>query len=330
MADAAGASRSPRHEFVYLILSHGRTQQLFRLLRTLRAASPSAAIVLHHDAKSLPLEPAALVQIGGVYLAEPRVAVYWGDESQMRALLAALTYLQQRIDFSWVSVISGQDYPLRSIEAIEDDLRRSPHDAYVKAAPVADGPYRARYFMRYRRLPRLPHYYRLPRRLRKWLRSAREHLNRGQSLVRFEGGVRGTPLQMGFRARKHPFTGDFVCYKGSDWFTLSRHAVAYLLSFNRDRPDVTEHYLATYMASESYFQTVLLNSGTLRVCDDNRRYIRWDATKLAHPRTLTMADLGEMIDSGKDFGRKFDADVDTAVLDALDRIILRQQPQDQS
>jgi hypothetical protein len=43
-----------------------------------------------------------------------------------------------------------------------------------------------------------------------------------------------------------------------------------------------------------------------------------------------MADLGEMIDSGKDFGRKFDADVDTAVLDALDRIILRQQPQDQS
>jgi hypothetical protein len=238
------------------------------------------------------------------------------------ALLAAFTYIERHIEYSWLSLISGQDYPLRPLRAIEDELRRSTYDAYVRAAPVAEGPYRMRYLMRYRRLPRFAYYYRMPRRLKTWFSWLRKELNSHQSLVRFEGAVRGTPLRLGLRTAQHPFVGGFVCYKGSDWFTLARLAVEHLIEFSRQRPDITDYYRETFMPSESYFQTVLWNSSELTVCDDNRRFIIWDAVKLAHPKTLTVADLGAIRIAGKDFGRKFDASVDSAVLDALDQFVM--------
>lgn len=321
MADVAQKGRLPRHEVVYLILSHGKVEQLFRLIRTLRAGSPQSAILLHHDAKSAPLDQAALRMLGGVYQVEPRVNVQWGDASQVDALLCSVIYALRNLEFSWLSVISGQDYPLRPLATIEAELRSSPYDAFVRAAP-APAQYRARYYLRYWRLPRFRYAYRFPRPVLSAMTWLRCEFNRRQSLLRIEGGPRGTPLRLGIRTIRHPFSDDFVCYKGSDWFTLSRSAAQYLIEFGQHQSDVLEYFRHTFIPSESYFQTVLCNSKELKVCDDNRRFIVWEDSRLAHPKTLTIEDIDAMEHSGKDFGRKFDAMVDSMALDALDRIVL--------
>lgn len=326
MVDAARQGTLQQYEFVYLILSHGKVEQLFRLIRALRVGSPQSAILLHHDAKSAPLDQAALRELGGVYQVEPRVDVQWGDASQVDALLCSVTYALRNLEFSWLSVISGQDYPLRPLTDIEAELRSSPYDAFVRAAP-APAQYRARYYLRYWRLPRFRYAYHIPQWLRATFSWARQHLNRQQSLLRIEGGPRGTPLRLGIRTIRHPFSDDFVCYKGSDWFTLSRSAAQYLIEFGQRQSDALEYFRHTFIPSESYFQTVLCNSKELKVCDDNRRFIVWEDSRLAHPKTLTIEDFDSMTRSGKDFGRKFDTTVDSTVLDALDRIVLGSPPE---
>jgi len=323
MMNAAKENSLSRHEFVYLILSHDKLDQLLRLIKTIRSGSPNSAILLHHDAKSALPDMAKLNEIGGVYLVEPRISVQWGDVSQLDVLLGCITYALKILDFSWLSVISGQDYPLRPLTVTEAELRDTSYDAFVKAAPVADGPYRTRYFLRYRPLPRFRYAYRLPRQMLSALVWVRRQFNQRQSLFKIEGGTRGLPTLLGTFTLRHPFTDYFVCYKGSDWFTLSHSAAEALVEFGLQQPGVLKHYRQTFIPSESYFQTVLWNNKDLKICDDNRRFIVWQDTRIAHPKTLTIDDLNAMTRSGKDFGRKFDMAVDSAVLNELDRRLYR-------
>jgi len=69
--NAENANGLPRHEFVYLILSHNKLEQLLRLIKAIRFGSPNSAILLHHDAKGTLPDLATLNEIGGVYLVEP-------------------------------------------------------------------------------------------------------------------------------------------------------------------------------------------------------------------------------------------------------------------
>jgi hypothetical protein len=69
---------------------------------------------------------------------------------------------------------------------------------------------------------------------------------------------------------------------------------------------------------ESFFHTVLLNTPDLSASLDNRRYIVW-ARDAAHPKLLQLEDLDGMLASGQHFARKFDLEVDSTVLDELDR-----------
>jgi hypothetical protein len=51
---------------------------------------------------------------------------------------------------------------------------------------------------------------------------------------------------------------------------------------------------------------------------DHRRFARFSRPGAPHPDTLTSADLDAALASGADFARKFDAEVDSEVLDRLD------------
>jgi len=104
--------------------------------------------------------------------------VQWGDVSQLDALLGCITYALEKLDFSWLSVISGQDYPIRPLKVSEAELRNTSYDAFVKAARVENGPYRTRYYLRYRPLPRFRYAYRLPDRCSQpWLGCAVNLIN---------------------------------------------------------------------------------------------------------------------------------------------------------
>jgi hypothetical protein len=72
---------------------------------------------------------------------------------------------------------------------------------------------------------------------------------------------------------------------------------------------------------ESATATIVCNDPTLKVWNGTLHWTRWTDDDPSHPDVLVLNDLGDFVGSDKFFARKFDADVDSSVLDALDQRI---------
>jgi hypothetical protein len=107
-------------------------------------------------------------------------------------------------------------------------------------------------------------------------------------------------------------------FGGSPYWALARPVVDWLHSYVERRTDVVRFFEQVYIPDELFFQSVLLSSEHAgSIVNQNLRYIDWQATPA--PKVLTAADLPALLSSDALFARKFDTEVDTAVLDALDR-----------
>ena len=304
---AAAAAR-----VAYLVTSHAHPDQVLRLVRTLRAGSPAAPVVIHHDDRHSALDRDALQALGGVELVQPPTAVTWGWASQLDMILRCYAWLLERVEFDWVVTVSGQDYPIRPLAQIEHDLATSPYDGYVEGGEVARPPWTCRlpdefarrYHYRYRPIrPPGP-------RLRRAIRAARPVLV-----------LRDMPWGTLLGARcATPFEPALPCRIGSDWLSLSRPCVAAVADAARTRPALVRHYRRTLLPTESFAHTVLHATPGLRLRGEARRFTSWTPGS-AHPDVLRLADLERMLASGADFARKFDMTIDSAVLDELDRVI---------
>jgi hypothetical protein len=301
----------------YLITTHRLPQQVTRLVRVLRRGSPDAEIAIHHDRRSTPLDEAPLRALG-VEMMEPSLAVMWGTVSYLEAQLLLLEWLKER-SFDWAVMISGQDYPVAPVAEIERRLADADADAFIEAipCPLATGQLIDEFALRYHF-----HWWRVLARL-----NARPVRAAGARSGRV--WVRSTPKNgtwLGVRARRTPFSVDFPCYRGSDWFALSRAAVATVLEPSARRAELMRHYRRTLLPSESFFQTVLANDERMRISGDTRRYTRWDEPNATGPAVLERRDLDAALSSGADFARKFDEDLDSSVLDEIDRRVHDSEP----
>jgi hypothetical protein len=293
----------------YLVTSYKLPGQVLRLARTLRAGSAGAEIVVHHDDRRSSVDRAELRALD-VRLVEPPAAAEWGEFSQLAMVLRCLRWMLEQMDFEWVVLLSGQDYPIRPVAEIERSLAGAAVDAFIEARPVkrgAAGPeddeFARRYYCRWRRIS--PVAARLAR------IAARTHL----AHVR----VMPTGSWVGVPTRRTPFGPGLVCHRGSDWFTLSRRAVEVIDRFTTDRPEVLDHYRRTLIPTESFVQTVLANDSSLELSGDYRRFMIWDPPPARGPRVLRSGDLDPIFGSDADFARKFDETMDRQVLDEIDR-----------
>jgi hypothetical protein len=276
----------------YVILSYRSPDVLARLVRTLRAGSPAATIAVHHDGRRCPRPP-----LPGAELVEPAWPAEWGHGSQLAAVLRCLRWALARSDFEWLVVLSGQDYPVRPLPAIEADLADAPVDAFIESAPVRRlrlrrgrvGEFERRYRYRWARIPAAL----------------------AGAAARADPLVQVRTLPSGAYAGV-PAPACVPLHHGSDWFTLSRRAVETVAAAPRRLERRFEH---TVIPTEGFVQTVLANSG-LRLHAGNRRYALFDPPSAPSPRVLGRAGLDAALASGADFARKFE---DVAVLDEIDR-----------
>ena len=309
LRDAARVGAPSRDLVAYLILSHHLPDQVVRLAGALREGSPAAPILIHHDPGGAPLDHRRIERLGGVRRVPSR-PVRWGWASQLDALLGSLSWALAHVEFDWLAVLSGQDYPARPLESVERELAASDLDGYVQGELVSPpaltartlDEFAARYFYRHRQI-RPPG----PR--------ARRALERARPLLAIRDMPWGTVLGRRVAA---PFDGARPCRRGQDWFTLSRRCVSLLDRARRDDPRLLDHYRHSLHPTESFPHTVLHAEPGLRLSGDPRRYSAWRVGS-PHPAVLGMADLDAILASGADFARKLDARIDSALFDALDR-----------
>ena len=139
-----------------------------------------------------------------------------------------------------------------------------------------------------------------------------------QRLVSIWPMPEGTRWRAGRRCRRTPFGEQLTCRKGSMWLTLSRRAVAAAVARADGDEALVRHYRRTVIPDESFFQSVLAAEPDLRIHDGNLQYSRWPAEPDPHPDVLRGDDFDLLVESRAHFARKFDPEVDAAILDRLD------------
>jgi hypothetical protein len=317
----------------YVVLCHHKAPQVLRLSQTIRRLSPRARVLIRHN-RPAGYIGAAQAQAAGADLLVSDIATRWGGWSLVAATLEAFAEVRRRHDPDWVVLISGQDYPIRRLDAWEDELLSGECDAVLPAERIGEGPFglrpRAtedgivmRYTHRWFRLPQLGIVPRLPRQLVRAVRAVwYRYLFGLQALLVLNELPRGHGWMLGVRRRRVPWTPERASYKGEQWVALSRKALNAAL--DGERAQVWQRYFATTLVpDESYFQTLLINDPEMRVRRRRVSWLRWeqDVTK-PHPVTLDAATLAEAVASGTPFARKFDADASPGLLDHVDEALL--------
>jgi Core-2/I-Branching enzyme len=305
----------------YFIQSHRDPEQIYRLIRTLRRGSPGGRIVVQHNPAAFELDWSPVAELPDTYLLPACGAQIRGSFScQVQPYLDLVDWLEREgISYDWLVNLSAQDYPVTPVPAIEAFLSGATCDGYIRywdvrssASPWSRRKARARYEYRYRRLSP----------------AAEPVLHALRPLTRL------LPLHfyldygpfLGVRALRTPFHPGFRCYGGWAWGSLRRRAVLYLRDFLAANPEVDRHYRATMVPEESLVPTVLANSGSFDLVDDDLRYIDYSKAHKGSPRILTVADLPLLATGRYHFARKFDLGVDGEVLDRIDRELLGMEP----
>lgn len=311
---------------LYLIVSHTNPAQVIRLVKTIRLNSPDSYVLIHHDYSSSVLDRSVFQQMDNVHVLEEYIPVTWGQFSLVEMELYCINWVLARaIPFDWLVLLSGQDYPIKPLSEIEQLFKTTEYDGFMEYFPATMPPVEPTEFgLRWKQDTGLKRFfyrhYRLPSNLilnRVFFKLGRI-FNKKQSLITVSADRNGSRL--GIRCTSTPFSKDFPCYAGSQWHTLSYRCVQYIHGFVQQHPEFVKHYRRTVIPDESFFQTILLNNRDLKIFNNNQRYITWDGSG---PALLKVKDFDYLINSDRQFARKFNTERDREILDLLDQYFLQ-------
>lgn len=275
-------------KIAHLILTHANPSQLERLIESL--AHPDADFYIHVDLKT-DIESFLPLANNHVFFVQNRTKVYWGAYSIVQATINSFyEILASHQKYDYVNLLSGQDYPLKSPEAIHEFFAQHQGKAFMDALLI-DSEWREA-------LPRLRKYH-----------FANYHFT-GRYVVE-------KTLNLFTPRRKMP--NKLVPVGRSQWFTMTLKHIRYIIEYLQKYPEVQKFFELTWGADEIIFQTILYNSPYQQdIVNDGLRYIDWSEGK-ASPKVLTLEDLPALLQSEKLFARKFSLKDSSELLDALDK-----------
>jgi hypothetical protein len=278
-------------KLAHLILAHKDPELLERLVKTLQ--HENADIFIQLDKKSNIDDFKHIENIGNTRFISDRVDIRWCCYSTIDATLKGFEeILLLKNDYSHINLISGQDYPLKPIELIQQHFFSNPNTTFIHTASIADNEWedgKARFTKYSFGDFKLPGKYQL------------------QAIVNAISPARKLPAGL-----KH--------YGRSQWLTITPVCAQYVIDHLKNNPHIKRYFKTVWAVDEVFFQTILMNSpykGTL--VDYNLRYIELYAGK--RPINYTMADADKLTTTEALFARKFDRTVSTEVLNYIDSII---------
>jgi len=301
----------------FLVLAHHQPQMVRRL--TDRLQHPAAHVFVHVDGKadSAPFR-AAIAGRAQLVPDAQRLVVHWCGFSTLAAMLLLLkTALAAEPDLQRFVMLSGVDYPVRSIEDILAGVAVDREFLSVEHA-----------------LDWTEEYYVNRHAYRYYLGDSELFNDRS-----------GPPLAVKLaraaeRRLRRPQSYGADIFHGSGWWALTREAVDYLMAAEREDPRRLSWFKWATSPDEMYFQTLLKQSPRAdRIVHDLTRgprswsinlrgvhYVDWLLPNPHLPRTLEMGDLPAILESGALFARKMDPIRSAGLMDALDDVVRPSEP----
>lgn len=296
-------------KLAYIIVSHFNLEQTLRLFNRLN--QKDTFFVFHVSKKCEPQyyeKLYAALKNQKNCLFSKRVNVIWGGFSLVQAVLNAIdTLIESNYNFDYVFLLSGQDYPLKSLNQIIQILSEKQGKQFMEFIPFSKLNHIIDWLDKY-------HF---------WVGGFRfwhPHQRSDNMIIAIYNFIFFLFLP---KNRKLP--EGFVPYKGSTWWTLSKDCIEFIHQQTQspDGEKLIRYFKNTWHPAELFFQTFLMNSKYQNeIINDDLRFILWpDGKDDGHPKILTDADYNDIISSDRLFGRKFDSRVNEKILDLLDEKI---------
>ena len=326
----------------FVILSHNNPRQLRRLVLCLVRMYNNPPIVIHHDIGQSPIHQSDFP--ADVRFVTPHIKTRWGKFSLVMAALRALELLYQNATPDWFFLLSAADYPTMPAEKVVQELTSSGVDALLdyREVPNLSDPrhtialkFSASWYSVSLFSSRFEPSYPTPE------NSALNHFVLSKNLElawrRYMAAtvwfpvIRSGPrlgrytMYLPFDDRRAPFTRDFKCLFGDQWFAGNHKAAEVLLNPTAKHLELRRHLRRRNdVSDECYYQTTLGNTPSLKISKATRRFVDWTESAGgpgggAHPKVLELDDVPAIVSSKAYFARKFSTEL--PVLDELDRLL---------
>ena len=296
-------------KIAYFIGAYKLPDQMVRLVRKLE--SDTSIFLIHIDKKT---DAATFRRMWEPLRHHPSVhflkrhPVYWGDSGVLRASLKAIKELvDSHVEYDYLIYLTSQDYPIKSNDQIGDALQKAHGRSFMQYFPLPDRRWREENGGLDRVAYRYYHWY------GRWF-----VIRRNGKLMKMLSAGLGTRLAAALPIER-PMPGNLTPYGGSALWCLSRACAEYVHGFLKQDRRILPFFNSVLIPDEIFYQTILLNSPLQpTVVDDEVHYIAWPELSGPHPDILGLPDFDRFMATDKLFARKFDATVDSKVLDRID------------
>ena len=312
----------------YLVLVHKSPKQFCRLINALNSSDSS--FFIHIDKKCDENEFKKLVaECGNVHYVpdENRIDGVWGDLSLVDAALACMRLMLASGTTGHAVLLSGQDYPLRSLEYIKDYFDAHRDCDFISIYPIPD-PKKASENGGLERLISYTFDCKNPKDPR--MKAKIQPLSfRLKTLVGFVRLLRYRrdilPLAAKLYFKKRIYPDSLSKHFNEFWCALTKESVEKIVDAFDSNPEIREYYKYTHIPDETAFSSILLKDAEsgenmMPMC----HYIDWDVSNGGSPKTLNELDIpkikAEM--SAKPyimFARKFDEE--SRILDKIESLM---------
>lgn len=287
----------------YLVLAHTDPEQCTRLVSRL-LADRSCHVFVHLDLKAKSdFSSVADLDPVRVHLVKERYEVFWGGFSVVKGTLAAMREaLESGIDFGYLQLLSGMDYPIRHPDEIREYLYTQQFRQHINRLNVADSP---------------EHYLKLAQRYN--FRDAWLPYTKLDKLLRKAGRIAAIPFKRNLLAAT-------ICM-GSTWWAITSDFGRYVLKFAAEHEEYNSFFRYVHSPDEHYFQTVLQNSPFADEAPPIIAYTGRGSWKTANLHLIhhslrkiyTAAEFDEIMISKRCFVRKVNTEASTSLLTRIDK-----------
>lgn len=287
--------------FAYLISGTKGDSQ--RMMRTLQAVyHPRNQYILHMDLEAPPRERLDLTmsikndltfrEVGNVrVMAQSNLVTYKGPTMIATTLQAIAILLRECANWDWFINLSPSDYPL----VTQDDMLH-----------VFSNISRNLNFIEHTQI------------------SGWKLNHRAKPIIVDPGLYMSKKSDLTWTSQRRSLPTTFKLFTGSAWVILSRSFVEYCIWGWDNLPRTVLMYYTNFVSSpEGYFHTVICNTEKFQntAISHDLHYIAWDSPPKQHPKSLTIKDFSDMVNSSAPFARKFAKD--DSALDRIDKELLQ-------
>lgn len=276
-----------------IIMAHKGPQQIERFLEKFDGLPFDFYIHVDKKTDKSPFE--YLASLPRVYFVIKRIRVRWASYSYIVAILNSLKQIFSiQIKYDFISIMSGQDYPIKPVKDFYHLLQINPGKNFISYDEDE-----------------------------KWWSHAITRITKYHfTNFGFRGRYR---IQFFLNAvlplRKFPLPYKLYGGPRAMCMTLSNECANYVLDFIESNKKLRHFMRFSWGPDEFIVPTIIMNSRFKdTVINNNFYYIDWSAGGV-NPKILRAEDYSLLLSSDKLLARKFDMTEDSVILDMLDKMI---------